>query len=209
MSEGISRRGFVRGAAGATALGAGASGTATAQSKQPDFGGYLDDAAGGEIKDLRGNKEVTVEVGAGGQGVAFAPSGIWIDTGTKVTFEWVGNQSHNILFDSQPDGAGVSDYESLEGSGFTTSITFETKGVYKYYCQPHKSLGMVGGVAVGDDVPTKSSGGGGDSGGGGSSAPAVPETAKTIGVASFIAMVTTLGLAYFFLKYGGDYEPPE
>ncbi|MEZ3144577.1 plastocyanin/azurin family copper-binding protein [Halobaculum sp. MBLA0143] len=208
MSDGMSRRGFVRTAAGATALGAGASAPATAQSKQPDFGGYTDGAKGGDYADKRGSKEVTVKVGAGG-GVAFAPTNLWIDTGTKVTFEWVGNQSHNVLFEAMPDGAGVSGHEGLEGSGFTHEITFESGGLYKYYCQPHKGLGMVGGIAVGGDVATKavesSSGGGGGAGG----APTIPDSAKTIGVAASVAMVTTLGLTYFFVKYGGDYSPPE
>jgi hypothetical protein len=31
----------------------------------------------------------------------------------------------------------------------------------------------------------------------------------TLGVATTVAMLATLGLAFFFLKYGGDYETPE
>jgi len=205
MSDGISRRGFVRSAAGATALGAGAAAStpAAAQSEQPDFGGYTEGAKGGEYADERGSDSVTVTVGAGSGGVAFAPTNLWIDTGTEVTFEWTGNQSHNVLFEEMPEDAGVSGHESLESGGFSFSVTFDTAGVYKYFCQPHKGLGMLGGIAVGDDVATKSVGGGVASG------PAVPDSAKTIGVAASVAMVTTLGLTYFFVKYGGDYEPPE
>ena len=210
MSDGMSRRGFVRAAAGATAVGAGASAPAAAQSEQPDFGGYTDGAKGGSYADKRGSKEVTVEVGVGSGGVAFAPTNLWIDTGTTVTFEWVGSKSHNVLFEEMPDGAGVSGYEGLESGGFTHEITFETGGIYKYYCQPHKGLGMLGGIAVGGDVATKSvESSGGESGGGAGSGPSVPDSAKTIGVAASVAMVTTLGLTYFFVKYGGDYSPPE
>jgi len=32
---------------------------------------------------------------------------------------------------------------------------------------------------------------------------------ETLGVATTFAMVATLGLAFFFLKYGGDYETPD
>jgi halocyanin-like protein len=206
MSEAISRRGFVRGAAGATALGVGASGTAAAQSEKPDFGGYISDANGGEFEDLRGESEVTVTVGGGSQGLAFLPTNLWIDTGTKVTFEWTGSQSHNVLFESMPDGASVSGYEEQVSADFSFSFTFDTGGIYQYYCQPHKSLSMVGGIAVGEDVPTVSTGGGG---GGGGARPSVPDSAKTIGVATFIAMVATLSLTFFFVKYGGDYDPPE
>lgn len=210
MSDGISRRGFVRSAAGATAVGAGASAAApaAAQSEQPDFGGYTADAKGGEYADERGSESVTVTVGAGSGGVAFAPTDLWIDEGTEVTFEWTGNQSHNVLFEEMPDGAGVSGHEPKELGSFTFSVTFDTAGVYKYFCQPHKGLGMLGAIAVGSDVATKSVGGGGEGGGAGGG-PSVPDSAKTIGVAASVAMVTTLGLTYFFVKYGGDYDPPE
>jgi hypothetical protein len=32
----------------------------------------------------------------------------------------------------------------------------------------------------------------------------LPGEAKTLGIATSVAMVSTLGLAYVFLKYGGD-----
>jgi hypothetical protein len=37
----------------------------------------------------------------------------------------------------------------------------------------------------------------------------VPQGAKTLGVATTVAMVSTLGMAYVFMKYGGDYETPD
>jgi hypothetical protein len=37
----------------------------------------------------------------------------------------------------------------------------------------------------------------------------VPGAAQTLGVATGVAMVATLGLGFFFLKYGGDYETPD
>ncbi len=64
---------------------------------------------------------------------------------------------------------------------------------------------MKGAIVVGTDYPTKSSGGGGG-GSGSSGPPEVPDCAKTLGIATSFVMVATLGLAYFFLKYGGDYE---
>jgi hypothetical protein len=65
------------------------------------------------------------------------------------------------------------------------------------------------GVVVVGDLPDSGGGGGGGEGGGGSAVPQVPEGAKTLGVATAVSMVATLGLAFFFLKYGGDYQPPE
>ena len=209
MTRRVSRRGFVRGGtaavgAGAT-LGAGSVAAAQEGGERPDFGGYTDGAEGGTYEDLRGESEVTVEVGGGSSGLAFLPTDLWIDTGTTVTFEW-SSAGHNVLFEDLPDGAGVSGHEGIEDSGFSFSITFDTGGIYTYYCRPHESLGMVGAIAVGDDVPTISTGGGG---GGGPTGPVVPDVAKTISVAAFVAMVATLGFAYFFIRYGGDYETPE
>jgi hypothetical protein len=53
---------------------------------------------------------------------------------------------------------------------------------------------MVGSITVSEDA--------GDTG---SAGPAIPSSAKTLGIATTAALVFTLGLAYFFLKYGGDY----
>jgi plastocyanin len=210
MSDRISRRDFVRGASGAAALGAGVSGTAAAQEgggEEPDFGGWLSEAKGGSYEDLRGESEVTVEVGAGSSSLAFAPTGIWIDQGTTVNFEFV-SSGHNVKVDSAPDGTSFTGtpggQNNLIPEGETFSFTFETNGIYNVFCNPHLSLNMVGGIAVGEDVPTVSTGGGG-----GGNVPQVPNSAKTIGVATSIAMVATLGLAYFFLKYGGEFETPE
>jgi hypothetical protein len=58
---------------------------------------------------------------------------------------------------------------------------------------------MKGAIAVGDGVETE------QVGGGGGGAPTLPDSAKSIGVGATFAMAATLGLAYFFIKYGGDY----
>ncbi|MFB6244538.1 MAG: plastocyanin/azurin family copper-binding protein [Halobaculum sp.] len=208
----MKRREFVRSAGGTTAaLGVGASAAGTAAAAEdggggggtrPDFGGYTDGAKVGSYKDLRGKKEVTVSVGAGSGGVAFAPTNIWIDKGTKVTFEWVGNKSHNVLFESKPDGAGVSGHKSLESSGFTYEATFDTGGIYKYYCQPHKALGMLGAIGVGGDVPTKSVSSGGGGGEKELHSLGVPIQAHWVGAATILGIVTTIVFAFYVLKYG-------
>jgi halocyanin-like protein len=202
----MSRRAFLT-AAGGTAAVAGASGEAAAQTTVPDWGGYLDGIDGG-YEDLRGQSEVTVDVGADGNGgaLAFAPAGIWVDPGTTVVWEWTGEGGgHNVISEEGPasldSGAAVAE----AGTTFEHTFSEEEAGITKYYCSPHQALGMLGAVAVGEDVPTVTEGGGG----GGSSRPQVPESAKTLGVATTFAMVATLGLAFFFLKYGGDYETPD
>lgn len=160
----LTRRAVLGGAASALAVGA--TGTATAQqsgmAQVPDYGGWFSgDGKGGETSsfdgtvDERGTDAVTIDVGASGNGggFAFAPTAVWVDPGTTVTFEWSSN-THNVAVESQPDGAGWEGHEPIEDSGFSFEHTFETEGVYTYYCAPHLGMGMKGAVAVGDDVPT-------------------------------------------------------
>jgi len=202
----VSRRGFLRASAGATAAAGAATattGTAAAQSKMPDFGDVTD--VDGGTEDLRGESEVTVEVGASGNGgnLAFSPAGIWVDPGTTVTWEWTGEGGdHNV---ESTGGPAEFSSELVGDAGFTFEFEFteEHAGITNYQCNPHASLGMLGAVAVGDDVPTVETGGGGGGGGG---APQIPDSAKTLGIATFFAMVSTLSFAFFFIKYGGDYE---
>ena len=123
-----------------------------------------------------------------------------ITPGTTVDFVWQ-TPTHNIVVDSQPDGSDWAGHEPIEDAGFEVSHTFEVEGTYEFHCAPHQSLGMEGTIEVSQDAGGEN---GGDDGGG---APAVPDAAKTIGLGLFLAMVTTLGLAYFLLRYGGN--PPE
>ena len=197
------RRDFLR-TAGGVAGGAGtlaASGSAAAQaSVKPDYGGYLDSANGfdGSTTDLRGQDAVTIEVGAGSDGYAFSPAAVWVDPGTTITWEWTGNGGkHNVVGESVEFRSG----DPVEEEGYTYEQSFDESGIVTYYCDPHQNLGMLGAVAVGDDIATVEVGG--------ESGPALPGSAKTLGVASGVAMVSTLGLAYFFMKYGGDYGDPE
>ena len=202
----MSRRAFLT-AAGGTAAVAGASGSAAAQTTEPDFGGYLDGIDGG-YQDMRGSGEVTVEVGANGNGgaLAFAPAGIWVDPGTTVTWEWTGEGGgHNVISDGGPASLDSGAPVAEAGSTYEHTFSEDEAGITNYYCSPHEALGMLGAVAVGSDIPTVETGGGGGGGG----APQVPESAKTLGVATTFAMIATLGLAFVFLKYGGDYETPD
>jgi len=182
----LSRRSFLRGAAGATAAtGAAAAGAGT--------------AAAQETADGSG----TVEVGAGEQGLKYTPgtdSPLYVTPGTTVTFEWVSG-GHNIVADGQPTDAAWEGHEPIEDEGFSTEFTFETTGTYEYYCDPHQSVGMAASIEVVEELPTPEPTAAGP--------PEVPDSAKSLGVASFIAMVATLGLAFVFTKYGGDYEPPD
>jgi hypothetical protein len=120
------------------------------------------------------------------------------------------SDNHNIVVDSQPEGAGwegtEGDASALYNDGYEYSYTFETMGTYEYYCAPHQTSGMVGSITVNESGEDPDAGGGG---GGSSGPPPVPDSAKTLGVATMVGLLSTLGLAYFFMRYGGDYEVDE
>ena len=195
----MSRRGFLRAAAGTAAV-AGAVGSASAQA-QPDFGGWLEDVDGG-FTDARGEGEVTVAVGAEGNGGAFAfePAGLWVDPGTTVVWEWTGEGGgHNV---HAVDGG---DFESdvVSEAGVHFEHTFEAGGIATYQCDPHESLGMKGAVAVGDDVPL--AGGGGQSGGDGGGT-AFPAPGGLLGFSFMFLFVAAAAFAVVAVSAGEYYR---
>ncbi len=78
-----------------------------------------------------------------------------VSTGTTVRFVWE-TGGHNIVVDSQPDGADWAGHEPLEGAGFEHEHTFDVAGEYHFWCQPHRGIGMVADIVVSEE-----SGGGG------------------------------------------------
>jgi len=113
----------------------------------PPYDGYLAHADNYEgTVDYRGRDEVRIEVGVGRFGYSFGPPAILIDTGTTVVWEWTGEGgAHNVTAEN---GNFVSDLMSDEGATFTR--TFEEERIHKYFCEPHRSAGMKGVIAVGD-----------------------------------------------------------
>jgi halocyanin-like protein len=199
------RRDLLRGgvAAGAAALGAGAA-TAPASAQSDDYGGWLSDVDNfdGTTEDATGQDAVTVEVGAQGNGgtFAFEPPAVRVSPGTTVTFDWTSN-THNVLVEDQPDGAGWEGYEPIENTGFSFEHTFETPGVYTYYCEPHLSLGMKGAVVVG----AAPGGGGGE---GEASAGAVRLLQVTQGLLG-VVFLAILGVVAYVAVNRNRYPAPE
>ena len=74
-----------------------------------------------------------------------------IDVGDTIT--WVPtSKGHNVEMVAGPEGAELPK-KSKNNKEF--SMTFETPGIYYYWCTPHKSMGMIGLVIVGEDVSNK------------------------------------------------------
>ncbi|MFB6131179.1 MAG: halocyanin domain-containing protein [Salinigranum sp.] len=111
------------------------------------FGGWMADVKNYDgVTDETGSPKVTVTVGAKGNGgpYAFDPPAVKIDAGTKVVWTWSGNGgAHDV---TAADGSFQSKLAAQKGHTF--EHTFADSGTFKYYCQPHRSLGMKGVVVV-------------------------------------------------------------
>jgi halocyanin-like protein len=98
------------------------------------------------IDDHRGEEAVTVEVGAGEDGLLFGPAAVRVDPGTTITWEWTGEGGgHNV---NAQEGADVTS-DTTDASGHTFEHTFDAEGVGKYQYDPHVRVGMKGVVVVG------------------------------------------------------------
>ena len=117
---------------------------------------------------------------------------LYIEPGTTVRFTWV-TDNHDIIVDEQPDGADWEGVPATEDTGFEHEHTFDVLGTYHFYCSPHIGLGMEAYIEVTEDPPDEQT-----------VAPAIPEEAMTLGIATAFALLATLGFAYIFLKYGGQ-----
>ena len=74
-----------------------------------------------------------------------------VDVGETIT--WVPtSKGHNVEFVAGPDGAELP---KKSKNGKEVSMTFEVPGIYYYWCTPHKGMGMIGLVVVGDDTSNK------------------------------------------------------
>ena len=90
---------------------------------------------------------VTVEMGASsGPPLQFVPQTVTISAGDSV--KWVNNKfaPHNVMFEGKAAKLSHKQLAFKPGESFTT--TFEEPGTYTYFCQPHRSSGMVGKVVV-------------------------------------------------------------
>ncbi|MFB6270382.1 MAG: halocyanin domain-containing protein [Halobacterium sp.] len=143
---------------GSSSSGSGSSSESSSQSGQSvDFGGWFDNVANFDgVVDQTGKSEVTVEVGveANNGPYGFGPAAIRVDPGTTVTWKWVAG-THNVVAEN-----GNYKSELTGEKGFTFSHTFDSEGVSKYYCNPHRQMGMKGAVVVGSGQPAQGSNGG-------------------------------------------------
>ena len=69
------------------------------------------------------------------------------------TITWVPtSKGHNVEIIAAPEGF---DIPKKSKNGKEVAITFDIPGVYYYWCTPHKGMGMIALVVVGDDTSNK------------------------------------------------------
>ena len=72
-----------------------------------------------------------------------------VDVGDTIT--WVPtSKGHNVEMVSSPNNIKLRSKNNKE-----IKITFDTPGIYYYWCTPHKGMGMIGLVVVGGDTSNK------------------------------------------------------
>ena len=81
-----------------------------------------------------------------GAKMVYSQDVVRMDVGDSVT--WVPtSKGHNVEIIAAPAGYDIPKKSKLSKD---VSITFDTPGVYLYQCTPHKTMGMLGVVVVGD-----------------------------------------------------------
>jgi pseudoazurin len=84
----------------------------------------------------------------GKENMVFSKKIVKIDTGDTVF--WKATKSgHNVEFIKGGVPAGVDKFRSKLNKD--TEYKFEIPGIYAYWCTPHKGMGMIGFVIVGND----------------------------------------------------------
>ncbi len=71
-----------------------------------------------------------------------------VDVGDTVFWKSV-NPGHNVEFIKGGVPEGVEKFKSTYSKD--TKYTFKIPGIYAYWCTPHKSMGMIGFIVVGND----------------------------------------------------------
>ena len=94
-------------------------------------------------------EDLTIEMlnkGPKGNRMVFSQEVAHVSLGDTVT--WLPtSRGHNVEMVASPNNLKYKSKNSKEAK-----ITFDKPGIYYYWCSPHKGMGMIGLVVVGDDL---------------------------------------------------------
>ena len=81
--------------------------------------------------------------------MVFSKKIVYIDSGDTVFWKAT-DKGHNVEFVKGAVPAGVEAFKSKLNQD--TEYNFDIPGIYAYWCTPHKTMGMIGFVIVGNDL---------------------------------------------------------
>ena len=84
----------------------------------------------------------------GKESMVFSQKIVKINVGDKVFWKAT-NKGHNVEFIKGGVPDGVEKFKSKYNKD--VEFKFDVPGIYAYWCTPHKSMGMIGFIIVGDD----------------------------------------------------------
>jgi len=88
---------------------------------------------------------------ADGQKMVYSQDIVKVNVGDTVT--WLPkSKGHNVHFIAVPDGIKKVKKSKLNKK---YSYTFQAPGIYLYQCTPHKAMGMIGLIVVGNNIDNK------------------------------------------------------
>tara|TARA_B100000925_G_scaffold77920_1_gene55115 strand:+ start:244 stop:765 length:522 start_codon:yes stop_codon:yes gene_type:complete len=100
----------------------------------------------GDISLLQDDGEVhTVTVDGFGSNLRFVPDSLTINEGDTVQFLWSGQLlPHNAIEQNEVFDSG----DAERNVDYTYTFNYNQSGVYEFYCEPHRNLGMIGEITV-------------------------------------------------------------
>jgi pseudoazurin len=81
--------------------------------------------------------------------MVFSKKTVYIDSGDTVFWKAT-DKGHNVEFVKGAVPAGVEAFKSKTNQD--TEYKFNIPGIYAYWCTPHKTMGMIGFIIVGNDL---------------------------------------------------------
>tara|TARA_B110001454_G_C12655729_1_gene407347 strand:+ start:435 stop:884 length:450 start_codon:yes stop_codon:yes gene_type:complete len=84
----------------------------------------------------------------GNESMVFSQKIVKINVGDKVFWKAT-NKGHNVEFIKGGVPEGVGKFKSKFNKD--VEFKFDVPGIYAYWCTPHKSMGMIGFIIVGDN----------------------------------------------------------
>ena len=94
-----------------------------------------------------GGEVHTVTVDGFGSNLRFVPDTLTINEGDSVQFLWSSQLlPHNAIEQNEVFNSG----DAMRNVDYTYTFNYNQSGVYEFYCEPHRDLGMLGEITVVD-----------------------------------------------------------